>query len=266
MKATKIALPAVLASSILLAGCTSPLATLQSKIPFLNKTGAPQGKLEQVAEAGKLSMMMATGKSGKCTVTDKKNNSTIEYYIKGKKMKFSGTGMGGTTAMYAESDSENPSPKQTKSYFLNDTEYTYMWEEGAESGLKTKLPSEEDTKKMMDYGKDTMEDAAIPETEASNPEISKFETDVNYEVNCDVIELNDSEFVPPANVKFVDFSAMNQEEMMKYGEQQGQTAPGSVGGSGAGEEKKYQGKSMEKDLPDDIKLLMESAPESSEGE
>lgn len=46
MKTTTLLLPALAVSSFVLAGCSGPLASLQSKIPFLGKSEtAPQGAI-----------------------------------------------------------------------------------------------------------------------------------------------------------------------------------------------------------------------------
>lgn len=226
MKTTTLALPVLLVSSFILAGCSGPLASLQSKIPFLGKSAdAPQTGIEQVAEAGKMSVMIATGKSGICTVTNRENGEKIELMVKGKKMKFMGSDFGGPQAENLM-DPPQPTKAKTVGYFLNDSEYTYMWEQGATTGFKTKLPSEEEMKKMAETMPATEDEGVTSET--NSPNITQFEQNDMYTINCDMKDLPDSEFAPPANVEFMDFSQMTQdwEKSMPTGEE-GSSMPGS---------------------------------------
>lgn len=229
MKTITLSLPALLVSSLVLAGCSGPLATIQSKIPFLNKsTSAPQGAIGQVVEAGKMSAMISTGKSGVCTVSNRETGETTELFIKGKKMKFSGTSFGGPEAenlMYPP----QPTKIKTISYFLNDGEYTYIWEKGAKSGIKSKIPSEEELKKMNDAMPSTKPGDEVP-TDTSAPDLTKFESDDSYTINCNLKDLPDSEFMPPADVEFMDFSQMTQDLTQSMpAVEEGSSMPGSAG-------------------------------------
>ncbi len=233
MKSSSLIVSVVLlGSSVLLAGC-APLDSLKSslveKVPALAMIPGfadKDSKMGQIAEAGKLSMMVATGKSGKCTITDKKSSTVMEYYIKGKKMKFASEGMGmGMTEPGTPTNDPMPTAADAVkkiSYYLNDTEYTYMWEQGAKTGIKTKIeaPAKED--KTID----TEEDDSKMAEEKPDIEIEKFEEDTNYTISCDMKELKDSEFIPPADVKFMDYSQMNEQNYMMY-MQDAQTTPGS---------------------------------------
>lgn len=174
-----------------------------------------------------MSAMIATGKSGVCTVTNRETGETTEMFIKGKKMKFSGTNLGmpePETAMYPQ-----PTRVQTVSYFLNDGEYTYIWEQNAKTGFKTKLPSEEEVKKMAE---------SVPATEPENeqvadtssPNIAQFESNDAYTINCDMKDLPESEFMPPTDVKFMDFTQMSEEFMKSMPtSNEGSSAPGDAG-------------------------------------
>lgn len=249
MKSSSVLVPAVLiGSSVLLAGC-APLDSLKTslvaKFPVLGMilgTKGQQSTIGQVAEAGKLSMMVATGKPGMCTITDTTNNSKMEYYIKGKKMKFISEGMGdmmppGTESAATEA-METPEPSGAKklSYFLNDGEYTYMWQEGNKSGIKMKF-----TAPSMSPAP-TVEGQAEPEGTPPNPgtpdlDFNEIEANNNYTINCDMKELGDSEFVPPTDVTFMDYSQMNEQNYMQYMDQ-GKTTPGSEGRMMAPQDKK----------------------------
>jgi hypothetical protein len=236
MKSSSLSVPVILVgSSVLLAGC-APLDSLKmgliEKIPALAMIPgiAPKdSKIGQVAEAGKLSMMIATGQSGKCVITDKNTDAVTEYYVKGKKMKFSTQGVGMMTAPGSAGDDPMPSDvANKKSYFLNDTEYTYMWQEGEKNGIKTKIeaPTEpKDTPAMYTEGEEV---EPAPESDEPTMDIAKFEQDLNYSISCDLTELSDSEFVPPTDVTFMDYSQMNEQNYMMY-MQNGQAEPGSTG-------------------------------------
>lgn len=228
MKNTTMTLSLLLASSLLLSGCAGPLATIQSKIPFLSKPAdAPQGTLSQVVEAGKMSAMIAAGKSGSCTIVNRESGESTELFIKGKKMKFSGVNLGMPEAETAQ----YPQPTRTKavSYFLNDGEYTYIWEQGAKNGFKTKLPTEEEIKKMNESLSTTDQTEQLP-TDTSKPDLSQFEGSDEYTINCDLKDIADTEFAPPSEVEFMDFSQMTQDwaKSMPTGKE-GQSAPGSAG-------------------------------------
>jgi hypothetical protein len=228
MKTITFALPALLVSSFVLAGCSGPLATIQSKIPFLGKSAdAPQSAVGQALEAGKMSAMIATGKSGVCTITNRETGEATELFIKGKKMKFSGTSFGGPeeeTLMYPQ-----PTRVKTVSYFLNDGEYTYVWEQNAKTGFKTKLPTEEEIKKMNEAlpPTDSVDSMSVEE---STPDITQFESDDAYTINCDMKDVPDKELAPPTDVEFMDFSQMSEDwaKSMPTGDE-GNTMPGSSG-------------------------------------
>lgn len=229
MKTITLTLPALLVSSLVLAGCSGPLATIQSKIPFLGKPAdAPQGTIGQVVEAGKMSAMIATGKSGVCTVSNRETGETTELFIKGKKMKFSGVSLGMPEAenlMYPP----QPTKVKTVSYFLNDSEYTYIWEQGAKTGIKSKLPTEEELKKMNDSLPSPEPGDKMP-ADNSAPDLSKFESDDSYTINCNLKDLPDSEFMPPTDVEFMDFSQMTQDWAQSMpADVEGSSMPGSSG-------------------------------------
>jgi hypothetical protein len=183
-------------SGLILAGCS---------LPFGQKTDptAPQNKLDTAANAAKLSVMMASGKSGSCLITDtsKADAGAMEIAIKGKKfrMKTSGAAMGAPET----SPAVTPTAKKS-SYILKDEEYTYIWEEGATTGFKMKAATDlptPDPKAGQGMQK------PVGSGNATNPadSLDTFEADEKYRVDCTLEEVADSVVTPPKEVTFMEF-------------------------------------------------------------
>lgn len=161
----------IASSSILLAGC-GPVAP--TKI-----TGTEQQKME------KMSQIIASGGSASCTVTNLEDKSVVEYVISGKKIKMTGNKLGG----------------DEKGTIISDTKYIYSWSDGQKTGFKMKNPTEEEIKANAEEAK---------KFEESDParEAQTFEDETKFKMECVKRGVPDSEFVPPANVKFIDPTEM----------------------------------------------------------
>lgn len=186
----KLTLGLILGASLIFAGCT------QNKN---NENPQSQSEAEMIKESQELANAFKSGKPMLCTMTDKENN-VAQYAIKGKKMKMSGKDM-----------SENGKIGN----MINDGEWIYIWEEGATEGIKTKMMTEEEGEKL----KNKMEEMKTEVPDFENPESVQEYEDQGYTINCNPENLDDSTFIPPANVNFVGF-ASQIEQMFSGMEQQ----------------------------------------------
>lgn len=154
---------------------------------------APQSQVSQVKEATEWAAAIASGKPTLCTMT--KGEEKMDYLIKGKKMK-------ATIVTMVDS-------KKLTSYMLNDEKYLYLWEDGKEVGTKMTIPTEEETKKMAESTKEYAKN--IPETPNFDSE-SGFDSLKNdgYTIKCDGATSTDTDFVPPASIKFTDLSEITK--------------------------------------------------------
>lgn len=110
------------------------------------------------------------------------NDSKVIVLAKGNKIKVIGQSV--------------PVSGQTeKGNLINDGQWIYVWSEGEETGIK--YPVEES------------------ESSGENTPVPSFEEMVaqwdNYQYHCQPTEINDQEFIPPAEVKFIDLQAMTEQ-------------------------------------------------------
>jgi hypothetical protein len=187
----------LVSSMFILAGCSHQTSQPTPEVK------APEAQTEQQAtvEYAKVAAAVATGQSAKCTMTSKDGGS-IAYSLKGKKMRMNSTAAPTT-------------PPQPASSMILDEEYMYTWTDNSKQGVKFKLSTMEELKKLaptqaQDIPDFTQEDAQ-----------QKYE-DLGYQVNCQLTGVAESEFTPPADVVFTDASAM-MENLGKM--QQTQTPP-----------------------------------------
>lgn len=162
--------PIILGSAILLAACKPT-------------SGPITGTTEQKAQ--KLGEIIASGGTAACTITNLSDKSTVNLTVSGKKMKIVGGVM----------------QQGKKGSMMNDTVYTYVWEEGQTTGFKFKNPTTEETSQGQ---------ATTPQQVDTSKTATVYEDETKYQVDCKQGVVNDSEFTPPAEVKFLD-----QAEMMK---------------------------------------------------
>ena len=147
---------------------------LKSKTP-----NAPKFQTSnQVAnEATEFANAIKSGKPTQCTMT--KTTDKMEYFLKGKKMYINMSNI-----------IEN---KTVLSHIINDEKYMYMWTDGTKQGSKISLlasPSNPPAQKLE-----------------SETDYDKFKND-GYTINCVPSNIDDTAFIPPSDVKFVDPSEM----------------------------------------------------------
>lgn len=160
----------ILPVAVILSGC--------SLLPSSKITGTNEQKAE------KLGQIMSRGGQADCKVTNLADNTTQQMTISGKKMKITGANFG----------------DGKMGTLINDTEYSYMWDDASKTGIKTRLAVETPT----------------PSVTGTRPEVTptsqttEYEDETKYNVDCSTRVIQDSEFIPPADVKFTDL-----EQMMK---------------------------------------------------
>jgi hypothetical protein len=186
-------------SGLALAGCSLPFGP---KSPDLSK---PQNKLDQAANATKMSVMLATGQTGTCTITNTADSTTgnSEISIKGKKMLMKGSDFG-SFDQTVEQGKPVPSGAKKVGYVLNDGEYMYIWQESATTGMKMKIQPTPTPDKNAPAEKNDLaaQDSLAPNSQ--NP-AGEFESDPKYRIDCKLGNVTDEMFTPPAQVKFMDF-------------------------------------------------------------
>lgn len=173
---------AVTALSFLLAGCIpTKQSTESTPVPALQEQSTGQAKMEfaEVAAAIKL------GKAARCILNNTTQNQSMEYVIKGKKMRMHASA---ATASMPESS------------IISDGEFMYIWSEKEKKGMKMKPPTQDEMKEMAD-------DAQKLPDFSQESEKKRYEN-LGYTIDCSIETVDDSEFVPPSDVTFTDLSAM----------------------------------------------------------
>lgn len=135
-----------------------------------------------------LNQAMMTGGSVRCQITHTDRGESISFVMKDQKMRVSN--------IVSEGQNQN-------SNMINDGTYMYIWNEGETTGFKSQIPSEED---IAEVTEDAQTNQQIPNF--TDTEVQEEYQDDGYTVNCTETEVADSEFVPPTNVTFQDFSTM----------------------------------------------------------
>lgn len=182
MKFSKIVLVSL--SSILLAGCLPQISN------------SPQAQQESVKQAEKIADILTSGGEAVCTITDLTDSTkTLTMMISGKKIRFSGASMG--------------SDGKTVGNFINDSAYTYIWEDGKKEGFKMKNPTEEEIQKMSEEAKKNTEQYQ------SDKYVNEYDDSSKYKLDCKQQAVDGAQFMPPSDVKFTDFGAMMQDAIQK---------------------------------------------------
>lgn len=203
-------------SALALAGCS---------LPFMNKptAGEPQGAVEQMANVVELSAMMSTGQAGTCRITDTSSpeQNTINIAVKGKKFLMQGTNFA--------INPQDPSQQKTDAkigYMLNDTEYVYIWEDQATTGMKMKSPepASAETPEMQEATKDL---GPAPMTQDQSP-LDTFQADPKFSIECQLTDVPDTALMPPASVTFMDLS----QGMVNPAQMQQQALPQNLDAAG----------------------------------
>lgn len=104
------------------------------------------------------------------------------------------------------------------SHMINDGKYQYFWEEGDDSGFKMNIDNIDSS--------EAQKDASKKETVDQNKE---------YNFDCSDWSVDESQFQPPSNVKFTDFSAQLQQaqQMQKNSESTRKKACAQISDSSA---------------------------------
>ncbi len=170
------------------------------------KTDGPMTSNQMMSEANEFAKAMESGKPAICTM--KKGADTMEYTIKGKAMR-----MNSTTTI---KDDEDGTTTTTVGHMINDTKYLYMWDDKTKQGSKMAIPTEEETKAMADKAKEYQQEVKTAPKLESQADYDNLKSD-GYTIDCKSGNVDDSVFVPPTDVKFIDPS-----EMMKALSAQGE--------------------------------------------
>lgn len=136
---------------------------------------------------GSFRKLLGLGKSLSCAVsytsTDTHGAGTYDgtVYVSGQKMRMEFTSSVGDVSM--------------KSNVINDGTQGYMWGSTAQGTMAIKFP--------------------IDATQTSDAQKQKFNLDQNVNYNCKNWSVDESMFVPPADLKFMDMGAMMKQAMPK---------------------------------------------------
>ncbi len=180
-KITSISL--ITLSSLLLAGCTLP------------GSSKPQTVSQAANEAQEFAKAVESGKPTVCTMT--KAGDTMQYLIKGKMMKIDTTS--------STTDAKGVAITTT-GHMISDTKFLYTWDDKTKQGSKMAMPTEEETKKLEEDTKKLQADSKVPKLE-SEADFDSYKNE-GYTVTCKAGNVDDSLFVPPTDVKFIDPSEM----------------------------------------------------------
>ncbi len=155
--------------SIFLSGCTL--------FPSNKITGNAQVKAEKLAE------IISRGGQASCIVNRLDDGSTTQMIISGKKMKILGSDFG----------------DGKKGTMINDGTYTYMWDDVTKTGIKTKINEQSPTPSVT---------VTVPKVTSLADQVTGYEDETKYSVDCTTGAVLDSEFVPPTDVEFTDLNQM----------------------------------------------------------
>ncbi len=172
------------------------LAVLAGGYYFLqSRAGSPglQTESQIIGEAKEFAKAIESGKPARCTLT--KGEDYMEYLIKGKKMRANIKTM--------------VEGKSTMSYMINDERYLYIWAEGQAQGSKMAIPTPEEIDEAEDKLEDYRAETGVPTFESESDYQDLQEE--GYTINCTSGSVDDSEFAPPADVTFLDPTAILQE-------------------------------------------------------
>lgn len=153
--------------------------------------------------------LLAQGKNITCTFnsTDDAGNQTSgTAYIAGERMR-------GNFSYKASGEAEQ------KSNVLRDSEYQYFWQEGADTGFKSKITDPEATENQ----------------ETENNQNKTVDQDAEYDFDCSDWSVDESMFNAPGDVKFTDYSAQIEQskELQKKASDQQKNACASISSESA---------------------------------
>ncbi len=154
-----------------------------------------QASPQESQNRGSLKSLLAKGKDLSCAFTSNQGKTKGMVFISGKKM----------VGDFTTTESDN---KQVESHMIQDDQYSYFWSSAAVQGTKIKISTIEQV---------TPSPTASSQTQNQGVDINQ---DVDYQ--CSDWTVDNSKFVPPSNVTFMDVSAL----MQQSGQQQ--SAPFSM--------------------------------------
>lgn len=160
------------------------------------KADGPMTGKELMGEATEFAKAIESGKPAICTM--KKGDDTMEYLIKGKSMR-----MNSTTTVKDETGKST----STVTHMINDTKYLYMWDANTKQGSKMAIPTEEETKAMADKAKEYQSEIKTAPKLESQADYDNLKNE-GYTIDCKSGNVDDSAFIPPTDVKFIDPSEM----------------------------------------------------------
>lgn len=183
---------------ILLASAT---LTLSACIPGMNNQSktTEQSESEMISETKELATAMEQGKPIHCTMTDTEG-AVVDYYNSGEKMKVAG--------MNVNDQTEN-------GFMINDGEYMYIWSEGETEGIKYPVSEVEEMQKSAQEYSEMQVDTPDFRNEA---DVTEYENR-GYTINCDETTIEDSMFVPPSDITFMDVAAQMEEQFSQMKKQ-----------------------------------------------
>lgn len=163
------------------------------------RTTNPQSGIQttgQVAnEAQEFARALESGKPTICTMS--KSGDTMEYLIKGKMMKINTT---------STTTDEKGTKITTTGHMISDTKFLYTWDDKTKQGSKMAIPTEDESNELEEDAKKFQVDSTVPKLESE----ADFDTYKNegYTVACKAGSIDDSLFVPPTDIKFIDPTEM----------------------------------------------------------
>lgn len=155
-------------STLILGGCT--------------KKNTSQTPSQTVNEATEFAKAIESGRPTLCVMT--KDDDQMEFKVKGKLISLT------TTTLV--------NGAKTVGHMINDGTYLYTWDDKTSQGSKIAIP------------KDEVAPSAPVESPTSFSDSKDYEMYQNqgYTINCSAQSFDDTIFAPPANIKFIDPSAM----------------------------------------------------------
>ena len=144
-------------------------------------TDKVENKIDKAEKS--LRELIAGGQAQKCTITTSNEGKEVvsEMWIKGKKFK-----------QTTKSTSFSPDGTEMTVNLISDGGWIYSWNDKTETGMKIKI---EESEKEDAEVKNNLKGAGA------------IDLDQKVKYDCRVANIGDSEFVPPTNVKFVDWQA-----------------------------------------------------------
>lgn len=153
---------------------------------FISQRGAgPQSLSQNMNEARQFAQAIESGKPTTCQIT--KDFDVMEYFIKGKMMRAN-----------IKTTIDN---QTTLSYMINDATNLYLWTDAQKQGTKMAITQEE-------YPQPEDQNTKV-DTFASEADYQNFQ-DMGYTINCQSGNFSDSIFTPPADIEFIDPTAIMQ--------------------------------------------------------